>query len=73
MREKKRRNEQSVSGEWENEKCRGGRSRRVKERERERESEREAGGQVLLSVINTCNAPIDRRNQLLKATREGRF
>lgn len=71
MREKKRRNEQSVSGEWENEKCREGRSRRVKKRERE--SEREAGGQVLLSVINTCNAPIDRRNQLLKATREGRF
>lgn len=46
MREKKRRNEQSVSGEWENEKCRGRRSRRVKKREREREGGRRTGAAV---------------------------
>lgn len=54
-----------------------GRHRRAKvrecERERAREKERGKAGQVLLSAINTCNTTIDRRNQLLKATREGRF
>ena len=71
MREKERWNEQSVSRELEKERCREGRSRR--ERERERARERVGGGQVLLSAINTCNSSIDRRNQLLRATREGRY
>lgn len=51
--------------------------RKVQRREKQkRETERQrggTGGQVLLSAINTCNTPIDGRNQLLKATREGRF
>lgn len=62
MSEKEQWNEQSVSGEQE----------KGDAEERKREGG-EAEGQVLLSAINTCNTTIDRRNQLLKATREERF
>lgn len=67
MREKEQQNEQSLSGEWGKKGVEGG-GTEDRGREREGGGRRRHKDRCRCHLQNMCNAPIDKRNQLLTAT-----